>query len=210
MTAFARPSPLQNRVLPTGEIVATGARGSWTGNRGILHDTDHHLGRARWRHKAWICCTLDWQGRKRDVMSGRRWTELFFLDEATALAAGHRPCAYCRRSDYNRFAGAWAAAFDERPRAAGMDAVLHAARIGPDRRQRRDEVAAEELTDGCFVWLDGQSWLLRDSALWAYSPTGYHGPPRALPRRVLALTPEPLRAVLRAGYVPQMAPLPDG
>ncbi|WP_253279588.1 hypothetical protein [Loktanella sp. 3ANDIMAR09] len=91
--------PLQNRVLPTQEIVADPARGTLTGNRGILHVADGVMGRARWKSKAWICCTLDWQGRRRQLMTGRKWTELFFLDEATALAAGHRPCAYCRRAD---------------------------------------------------------------------------------------------------------------
>jgi len=90
--------PLQNRVLPTGEIAAIPARGTLTGNRGIIHRDDKTLGTSRWSHHAWICCTLDWQGRKRPVMTGRNWTELFFLDESVAFAAGHRPCGYCRRS----------------------------------------------------------------------------------------------------------------
>jgi len=99
--------PLQNRVLPTGEIAAIPARGTLTGNRGIIHRDDKTLGTSRWSHHAWICCTLDWQGRKRPVMTGRNWTELFFLDESVAFAAGHRPCGYCRRAAYNAFVAAW-------------------------------------------------------------------------------------------------------
>ena len=87
--------------------MADAGRGLLTGNRGILHREDGVLGRARWTHKAWISCVLDWQGRKRQVMTGRNWTELFFLDEAVAIAAGHRPCGYCRRADYRRFVAAW-------------------------------------------------------------------------------------------------------
>ena len=92
--------PLQNRVTPTGEIVADPGRGLLMGNRGCLHGPDRRLGVARWRSKLWICCVLDWKGVRRDPMPPGRWTALFFLDEATALAAGHRPCAYCRRADF--------------------------------------------------------------------------------------------------------------
>lgn len=122
---------LQNRVLPTGQIVAHPARGTFTGNRGILHRDDRTLGQRRWTHKAWICCTLDWQGRRRPVMTGRSWTELFFLDEAVALAAGHRPCARCRRADHARFRAAWVAAFGPAT-AAQIDHALHTARIAFD------------------------------------------------------------------------------
>jgi hypothetical protein len=99
--------PLQNRVTPTGEIVADPGRGLLMGNRGCLHGPDRLLRAARWRSKAWICCVLDWKGVRRDPMPPGRWTALFFLDEATALAAGHRPCAYCRRADFTAFAEAW-------------------------------------------------------------------------------------------------------
>ena len=98
--------PLQNRVLPTGEIVADPARGLFMGNRGCLHGSDRRLGGVRWRSKLWICCTLVWRNVRRDPMPPGRWTALFFLDEATALAAGHRPCAYCRRPDYLSYARA--------------------------------------------------------------------------------------------------------
>ena len=119
--------------MPTGEIAAHPARGTLTGNRGILHRDDRTLGTARWTHKAWICCTLDWKGRRREVMSGRTWTELFFLDEAVALAAGHRPCATCRREAYRRFQAAWTAAMGTPARAPLLDAALHTARVNADR-----------------------------------------------------------------------------
>src|SRR5688500_15168681 len=95
--------PLQNRVTPFGEIEAAPARGLFMGNRGILHDANQQLGRARWRHKSWVTCLLSFKDRRREVMAPRRYTELFFCDEAVALAAGHRPCAECRREDYERF-----------------------------------------------------------------------------------------------------------
>ena len=100
--------PLQNRVTPAGDIVATPHRGLLTGNRGIIHDPQTRtLLKRRWTTKAWIACVCEFRGRRREVMAGRSWTELFFLDEATALAAGHRPCFFCRRGDANRFRAAW-------------------------------------------------------------------------------------------------------
>jgi hypothetical protein len=102
-----RRTPLQNRVLPSGEVVAIPARGLLMGNRGCIHRPDRTLGASRWRAKMWISCVLDWRGRRRDVMPPGRWTALFFLDEVTALAAGHRPCGYCRRADHRWFADSW-------------------------------------------------------------------------------------------------------
>ena len=100
--------PLQNRVTPTGEIIATVHRGMFTGNRGIIHDpASRTLLKRRWASRAWLTCVCDFRGRRREVMAGRSWTELFFLDEATAFAAGHRPCFFCRREDANRFRAAW-------------------------------------------------------------------------------------------------------
>jgi hypothetical protein len=130
--------PLQNRVLPDGEIVAASARGLLMGNRGCLHGQGRELGVTRWRSKLWIACVLDWRGRRRDPMTPGRWTALFFLDEATALAAGHRPCGYCRRADYTDFAEAWrlAAGLAARPSATDMNARLHAERTDRSRRKR--------------------------------------------------------------------------
>src|SRR6201996_7712800 len=137
-TVSAKSMPLQNRVLPTGEIVAIPDRGTFVGNRGIIHDpATRTLLKRRWSIHAWLVCALHFREQRRKVMERRSWTELFFLDEATALAAGHRPCFFCRRADASAFRAAWAQGrgHDERPRATEMDAVLHDERL--DHRKRR-------------------------------------------------------------------------
>jgi len=192
--------PLQNRVLPTGEIVADPARGTMTGNRGILHDDQGRLTRRRWTHKAWICCVLDWQGRKRAIMTGRTWTELFFLDEAVAMAAGHRPCGYCRRADYADFRAAWGGA----PRAPEMDAVLHHDRLA-GRVQRRNIMAMEDVPVGAMIMLGGTPMLVCGDRLLPYAPDGYGAPlPRPKAQTVACLTPAALCRVLAAGYRPKL------
>ena len=118
--------PLRNRVTPLSAVEAVPARGLFTGNRGVLHDDRRQLVTDRWRTKAWIVCTLTWKGVRRVPMTPRRWTELFFLDEAVALAAGHRPCAYCRRPAFREFLAA--SGFE---RAPALDAALHADRVPP-------------------------------------------------------------------------------
>lgn len=200
---------LQNRVTPEGQIIATPARGGFMGNRGILHDAQQRLGPARWRHKAWICCLTRFRGRHRAVMAPNRYTELFFLDEAVALAAGHRPCAECRRADYSRFAAAWAQAMGlpAPPRAGQMDTCLHKARVRRDRSQITHEAALTDLPDGVFLRLPGQTgaWLWAEEQLHPYRPEGY-GRPRPCPGgSAEVLTPAPSVAVLRAGYRPVMA-----
>lgn len=196
--------PLQNRVLPTGDIVAVSARGTLTGNRGIIHQPDRTLGTSRWSHHAWICCALDWQGRKRTVMTGRNWTELFFLDEAVALAAGHRPCGYCRRADYARFRSRWGAAFGTAPKAPQMDRTLHRARVSRDRRQVTHTARMQDLADGCFVWHAGAAYIVIEDSLRRYTPDGY-GPPLPRPMgKTTVLTPAPTVAVLAAGYRPAL------
>lgn len=196
--------PLQNRVLPTGEIVAIPARGTFTGNRGILHRDDRTLGTSRWTHHAWICCTLNWQGRKRQVMTGRNWTELFFLDEAVALAAGHRPCGYCRRAAYRRFVDAWETASGKRPKATDMDRALHAARITPGtRRQQRHQGGLVALPTGTMIWHSAQPHLISDAGLHPYTPEGYAAPiARPAVGTVEVLTPAPIIPLLRVGYRP--------
>lgn len=191
--------PLQNRVLPTGEIVADAARGMFTGNRGCLHDDQRQLGRARWKGRAWIICALEYKGWRRVVMTPRSWTELFFLDEAVALAAGHRPCALCRRGAYQAFQAAFGGA-----KAGLMDAVLHEARLD-GRGQRRHRAAMEGLPDGVFVQVGGQPHLVRGAEIWSYVPAGYRRPFPRFQGEVTVLTPEPTVAALRAGYVPVMA-----
>ena len=146
--------PLQNRVTPSGEIVSTPQRGLFTGNRGIIHDpATRTLLNRRWSSKAWITCTCEFRGRRRDVMGTRSWTELFFLDEATAFAAGHRPCFYCRRDDANAFRAAW-----ERGngvsgvRAPEIDEVLHRERLNGQAKRLH---ALPMPLDAIARWRDG-------------------------------------------------------
>ncbi len=194
---------LQNRVQPDGQILAVPARGTMTGNRGIIHGPDRMLATKRWSHKAWICCELEWQGRKREVMTGRNWTELFFLDEAVAMAAGHRPCGYCRRSTYQRFTDAWATSTGTRPRAPDMDAVLHPARVRRDRSQVTHLALLTTLPTGTFILHDGHPHLVRDHDLLPYSPDGYLAPvPRRGCGQVTVMTPKPMVQVLTGGYRP--------
>jgi hypothetical protein len=194
----------QNRVLPTGDIAALPFRGAWMGNRGILHDNEGRLGRARWRHPHWIICRLAFKGRHREIMAPRRYTELFFFDEAVALAAGHRPCAECRRDSFNAYRAAWARGYAcPRPSALEMDRALHAARI--DRRTGRQATARAPLAllpDGAFVRAEGgEPCLLWRGALHAYLGDGY-GPPRPAggSEHSEVLTPAPSLAALRGGY----------
>lgn len=196
--------PLQNRVLPTGEIVATTARGGMTGNRGIIHLADQTLGVSRWSHHAWICCSLDWQGRKRKVMTGRKWTELFFLDEAVAFAAGHRPCGYCRREAYQAFVSAWTDANGRRPKASQMDRTLHAARIiRGSRTQHRHQSDIATLPSGAMIVHHDGPHLVSETGLHLFAPSGY-APVLTRPKSgfVTVLTPPPTIAILNAGYVP--------
>lgn len=196
----------QNRVLPTGEIVALPFRGTFFGNRGVLHDEAGRIRRC-WQVRRWICCTLRFKGRRRAIMSPGRYTELFFHDEAVALAAGHRPCAECRRNDYERFRDVWVAAFGGgRPSADAMDLVLHASRR-PE--ERRSTARLADLPDGAFVLgPDGAPALVASSRLHPYRLDRYGPPSPADPDMcALVLTPDPIVALLSAGYVPAASPL---
>ena len=128
--------PLQNRVTPTGDIIATPHRGMFTGNRGIIHDPATKTLTRRWAGRAWLTCLCDFRGWRREVMGGRSWTELFFLDEATAFSAGHRPCFFCRRQDANRFRAAWEKGNGfANVRAGDIDAVLQAERLSGGKKR---------------------------------------------------------------------------
>src|SRR5438477_2158643 len=143
--------PLQNRVTPFGDIVAIPQRGMFTGNRGIIHDpATRTLLKRRWATKTWLTCLSYFKERRRDVMARRSWTELFFLDEAVALAAGHRPCFFCRREAAEAFRNAWALARAVKvPLAVEMDAVLHAERLDNGRKRLHAVSGSpEELPDG--------------------------------------------------------------
>jgi hypothetical protein len=194
--------PLQNRVTPFGEIVAIPERGTLMGNRGgRIHDDAQRLGRGRWTSRRWIACELSFRGVRRPVM-GKGYTELFFLDEVTALAAGHRPCFYCRRREARAFARAFAEDDGSLPGADDMDAVLHAERLdGSAKRVHR--AVADELPDGSVVLLDGTPHALREDAALPWSPGGWVGR-RARPRGCVALlTPLSVVTALRNGFSPR-------
>lgn len=199
---------LTNRVAADGSLHAVAARGTMMGNRGgRLHNPETRtLGRARWRSRAWICCVLAFRGRRRKVM-GPGYTELFFLDEVTALAAGHRPCFECRRADALRYRAAWqrAQGLPSPPSAPEMDRRLHGERIGERPRLARGDL--ETLPDGAMARL-GETILARREGRWlAWSFDGYRPAEpgilaRAADTRTELLTPPASVAVLGAGYAP--------
>jgi hypothetical protein len=193
--------PLRNRVTPSGDIIAVAARGTLMGNRGILHDADRRLVRDS-QVRRWIACRLEFRGRHRQVMQPHSWTELFFLDEATALAAGHRPCAECRYADFVAFQAAWRRVHPGMPASAdAMDAVLHSERrLGPWVK-RTHTARAETLPDGSFVALDNHAWLVLGDDLRAWSAQGYRQRRlRPASGELVLLTPPSIVGVLRAGY----------
>ena len=196
--------PLQNRVTPTGEIIATPHRGLLTGNRGIIHDpVTKTLLTRRWASQAWLTCVCEFSGRRREVMGGRSWTELFFLDEATALAAGHRPCFFCRRDDANRFRAAWEEGNGvANVLARDIDAVLHRERLsGGSKRLHARTMPLEELPDGSMLQDGNESYLIAQGRALRWSPAGYLKAQTALQAAMLLTPPSTLRA-LSAGYRP--------
>ncbi|NIJ33787.1 hypothetical protein [Sphingomonas oligoaromativorans] len=200
--------PLQNRVTPFGEIVAIAQRGLFTGNRGILHDpATRTLLKRRWASKAWLVCSCTYRSRRRSVMGGRSWTELFFLDEAIALAAGHRPCFLCRREAAERFRNAWATARSEpRPLAAAMDSILHQERIADGRKRvHRIMASLDALPDGSVVAVGECAYTLRAGHAYRWTPEGY-ADPRRLDRADGLLTPPSTLGALAAGYRPMLHP----
>src|ERR1044071_177654 len=176
--------PLQNRVDPFGELFATSARGTMFGNRGgKFHTDDKTLTRRRWASRQWICCVLKFRGRQRDVW-GRYYTELFFLDEVTALAAGHRPCFECRRKEAELFAGIFSSARpresgdaklrgnERRMSAASMDDILQRERLtGKTKRLHRARL--DTLPDGAMIALDGAPYVVKGKRLLRWTPKGY-------------------------------------
>ena len=188
--------PRRNRVTPFGELVADSARGLVYGNRGCLHDAAGEI-RRQWQVKRWIACRLEFRGRlRRPLLQPGRYTELFFLDDATAMAAGHRACAECRREDYVRLTEIVGGRADD------IDARLHHERV--DGRERRlHDAAFDELPDGAFVVRANEPWLVRDAELLRWTPAGYaERAPRPVRERAVLLTPPTLVEVLRAGWLP--------
>ena len=196
--------PLQNRVTPLGTLLATPERGLVYGNRGCLHDERGDI-RRQYATKRWIACQLHFRGRRRaQIMAPGRYTELFFLDEVTALAAGHRPCAECRRADYNPLTELWS---ELHPGPIGADAIdeqLHRERLDPRTRQRRFHSAPyRDLPDGVFVLYESEPCLVLGSRLLTWSPGGYttsHRRPRN--QAAVVITPPTLSAVLERGWSP--------
>jgi hypothetical protein len=199
--------PLQNRVTPSGDIIATPHRGLFTGNRGIIHDPATKTLTRRWAGKAWLTCVCEFRGRRREVMGGRSWTELFFLDEATALAAGHRPCFYCRRDDAVRFRAAWEQGNGvSGVLARDIDAVLHRERLdGGRKRLHALPVPLEKLPDGAMLQQGSESYLIARGRALLWSAAGYRKPESAIENAMLLTPPSTLRA-LEAGYQPVLHP----
>jgi len=204
--------PLQNRVTPFGEIVAIAQRGLFTGNRGIIHEpaTKTLLAR-RWTSRAWIICACDFGGRRRTVMGGRSWTELFFLDEAVALAAGHRPCFFCRREAAGRFRACWAVARNEPlPSAPAMDTVLHGERLeGRGKRLHSLAGPLAGLPDGTVVAVGNEAFTLHGGLAHRWTEEGY-APPQHLGGADRLVTPPSTVAALAAGYRPVLHPSVSG
>ena len=196
--------PLQNRVTPFGDIVADPHRGMFTGNRGIIHDpASKTLLRKRWSGPAWLTCVCEFRGRRREVMGGRSWTELFFLDEATAFAAGHRPCFFCRRDDANRFRAAWEEGNDAADvLARDIDAVLHRERLaGREKRLHPLPMRLEKLPNGAMVASGATSYLIAQGRALSWSPAGYREASEPVRDAMLLTPPSTLRAI-SAGYRP--------
>jgi hypothetical protein len=192
--------PLRNRVTPLGELVAAPARGLVYGNRGCLHDAEGRI-RRRFAVRRWIACRLEFRGWHRSpLMQPGKFTELFFLDEATAFAAGHRPCALCRRGDYSRFGALWREGYDDGG-ADAIDARLHAERVDPGTRAHRlHQVELDSLPDGAFVLDDGAAKLVLGGELLRWSPAGYVSREPRLSGRGTLVTPPSLVAILSAGW----------
>ena len=182
--------PFQNRVTPLGGLIATPERGLVYGNRGRLHDADGRI-RRDWQLKRWISCRLEFKGRHRKggPMPPNRYTGLFFLDDATAFAAGHRPCAECRREDYVRFMD-----LVGEKRADAVDERLHAERLGP-----KPERAVSSLPDGAFVLQNGAPWLVLGDELLRWTPGGY-ADRRPASGRAPVITPLSVLPVLATGW----------
>jgi len=192
--------PLQNRVTPFGDIVALVGRGLVMGNRGILHDEKQRIVRYS-QVRRWLACRTEFRGRHRIIMRPHSYTELFFLDEATAFAAGHRPCAECRHAEYSRFRTLWSVCHGEPVSADLIDRQLHHDRLAGRRTKRvyREDLA--NLPDGAYVVIDGRAWLVWRDRLFAWSAVGYaERRARSAHREVDVLTPRSTVAVLAAGY----------
>jgi hypothetical protein len=200
---------LQNRIDPSGAIIKTTARGAWMGNRGLLHNAAQQILRP-FRLKAWITCVLDFKERRRKVMAPGQYTELFFLDEATAFAAGHRPCFECRRKDAMRFKTFWLKGnpeykFDEKTLIHEIDEVLHKERINRDGTKATFTENRTHLPNGSFILYQDLPFLVLNGLLFQWTPSNYEeGVPIPRLNKVTVLTPRSIVNTFRAGYEPQI------
>ena len=201
---------LQNRVDPFGKIITTPSRGAWLGNRGVLHNDKQEIVRP-YKLKAWITCVIEFKGRHREVMQPGRWTELFFLDEATAFSAGHRPCFQCRFKDHQRFKKIWLKGnpqfgFNMKTPIAQIDNIIQPERIAPDKSKVTFREKLSLLPDGTFVSYQNNPYLLKDNKMHLWTPAGYKKSINLFDKEKLpVLTPRSIVNMLSAGYIPQMA-----
>jgi hypothetical protein len=204
--------PLQNRVSPFSTLTATPERGAWTGNRGVIHNAGKVIVRNH-AVKYWITCMLEYKNFQRKVMNPNRWTELFFLDEATAFAAGHRPCGFCRNADFKRFKNLWLLANGERYGLAGnikmviIDNLIHQERLDEKGFQKAYKANLSTLPNGTFVTLNDSAeaylWVHQNLYCWSFS--GYTKVLKFEKNQVVnVLTPFSYVEVFRAGYLPQV------
>jgi hypothetical protein len=201
--------PLQNRVDPYGALFRSPARGTMMGNRGgALHNEEREIVRP-FLGRRWITCVLEFKDRRRTVMTPRRYTELFFLDEAVSFAAGHRPCAECRRERFNAFKNAWRRRDQTNPKklllAPEIDAELHRTRVDDEKRKVTYQAELGSLPNGCFVQIDKAAYLVWDQSLLRWTPERYSSQDRRPDRmKVTVLTPQPVVECFLVGYVPEI------
>lgn len=201
---------LQNRVTPFGELKSINARGEFLGNRGILHNDEKQIVK-QWRHKAWVTCSLEYQGIQREIFSKGNYSELFFLDEATALSAGHRPCGDCRRERLKEFKLLWQQANSEDGDTSGtkvelIDTQMHAERTMRDGTKVTYQTKLGELPDGAFISIDGIALLKWNNKLFEWSASGYTERFETFPEELVVdvLTPRSVIGVIKSGYIPQV------
>ncbi|GAB0109486.1 hypothetical protein [Pseudoalteromonas distincta] len=202
---------LQNRVTPSGRLESTSARGAWLGNRGILHNKDKKIV-SPWKHQAWVTCKLNYKGIKRDIFSPNKYSELFFIDEVTALSAGHRPCGGCRKVRYNEFKLAWCNANLDNAvnniSITTIDKKLHAERaIRGGEKVTYNEVF-EKLPAGTFISINTVPHLIWDNKIYPWTHYGYNKPISAIPlnKIVEVLTPVSIVIMFKKGFIPQVHP----
>ncbi|MEO8712901.1 MAG: hypothetical protein ABI405_12290 [Parafilimonas sp.] len=199
---------MQNRVNPFGEIIQTTARGLWMGNRGHIHNLNCEIVR-QYKLKAWIICKLEFKERKRRIMAPNLYTELFFMDEATAFAAGHRPCFECRREDYSKFKTAWLKGnpqykFTDKTSIRNIDEILHHERMNKDASKKTFQKNSKDLPNGTFISIDNNAYLVFNKHMYLWSAFGYKKYELFSVGKSNVLTPESVVNTFSAGYIPQM------